>query len=102
MHYQVAPAQETKIVKCLSGRIHDVIIEVSTGRYLRTELSCDDNKMLYVPEGYAHGFQTLEDNTVVLYLSSQHYDPYLERGINHNVVDWPLPVTYISKKDAAL
>jgi dTDP-4-dehydrorhamnose 3,5-epimerase len=110
MHYQIAPKQETKIVRCTQGRLFDVAIDLrpesSTFKnWTGVELSADNRLALYIPKGCAHGFQTLVDGTEVLYLISAPYDPVLGRGVRWNDqafgVDWPLPVSCIGERDAA-
>jgi len=86
MHYQVAPYGEAKLVRCLRGAIFDVAIDLRLDsatykQWVGVELTADNQKMLYVPEGCAHGYQALADNTEAYYLSSQFYNPDAERGI---------------------
>lgn len=109
MHWQTAPSEETKFIRCTRGAIYDVIIDMrpdspSYRQWLGVELSDCNYKMLYVPESFAHGFQTLEDHTEVIYLVSEFYDPKTERGVRYNDpsfgIIWPLPVSQISEKDA--
>lgn len=109
MHYQVDGAEEAKIVKCNSGAIMDVIIDIrkdspNFGKYLSVKLTVENNKMLYVPEGFAHGFLTLEDNTYVSYQVSNFYSPDKEKGIRWNdkkfSIDWKIKEpAVISEKD---
>jgi len=110
MHYQVEGGEEDKIVTCLKGRILDVIIDLrrdseTFSRYLMFELFESDNKMLYVPRGFAHGFLTLEDNCQVLYFVSNFYNPTQERRIRWNDpffnIKWPIENPIISEKDAS-
>lgn len=110
MHYQVAPYEEVKVVGCVRGTLYDVIIDLrpDSATYKGTfglELSAANRKMLYVPAGFAHGFETLEDDTEVLYLISSFYTPTAERGIRYDDpafgIEWPLPVAVLSEKDAA-
>jgi len=109
MHYQAVPYQETKLVRCSRGAIIDVIIDVrpesaTFRKWIGVELTANNYKMLYVPEGFAHGFQTLEDDTEVLYQVSQFYTPDAERGARWNdpafQIKWPEPVATTSEKDA--
>lgn len=109
MHYQVNPAPETKFVRCVRGSIVDIIVDVrpQSETYLQhvaVELSASNGTALFVPEGCAHGFQTLEDNSDVLYLVSGYYTPDCERGLRHNDpalgLKWPIPVAHISEKDS--
>jgi len=89
IHYQAAPHEETKLFRCIRGAIYDVIIDLRPGsptylKWIGIELTADNRKMLYVPEGFAHGYQTLIDNTEVLYPVSQFYSPESERGVRWN------------------
>lgn len=108
MHYQVAPYEESKLVRCTSGAIFDVIIDLRQDsptykQWLGVELTSENYKMLYVPENFAHGFQTLKDNTEVIYQVSQFYSPESERGIRYNDpafgIKWSIDVQVISDKD---
>lgn len=86
MHYQVKPFEETKLIRCTRGAIYDVIIDLcqTSDTYLRwyaIELNENNGRMLYVPEGFAHGFQTLEDNTEVFYQMSEFYHPDCATGV---------------------
>lgn len=108
LHYQVAPFKEAKLVRCSRGRIFDVIIDLrgkskTYKEWLGVELSEKNYKMLYVPEGFAHGFQTLEDDTEVFYQMSQIYAPKCAKGIRWNddvfKIRWPLKPSIISEKD---
>ena len=110
MHYQVAPYEQIKLVRCTRGVIYDVIIDLRPDsptfrKWTGVELTAENYIMLYVPENVAHGFQTLEDNTEVTYQVSQFYSPESERGVRYNdpvfQVEWPLPVEVISEKDIA-
>ena len=109
MHYQVAPYQEAKLVRCLKGALFDVIIDLRPDsptyrEWIDIELAEDNYKALYVPEGFAHGYQTLKDNTEVFYQVSQFYCPDSERGIRWNDpafgIKWPqAQELVISEKD---
>jgi len=108
LHYQVPPFAETKVVTCLQGSMFDVVVDLrkNSTSFLKSysvELSANNNKMLYIPKGFAHGFQILEENTIVMYFHSNFYSPDSERGImfNDKLIDisWPLAPTRISKKD---
>ena len=110
MHYQVAPYEQIKLVRCTRGAIYDVIIDLRPDSptfrtWTGVELTAENYIMLYVPENVAHGFQTLEDNTEVTYQVSQFYTPASERGVRYDdpvfQVEWPLPVEVISEKDIA-
>lgn len=109
MHYQVAPVEETKLVRCVRGGIYDVIIDLrpespTYKQWMGVELTAENYKMLYVPENFAHGVQTLEDDTEVIYQVSQFYTPGAERGIRWNDpafrIEWPQDIEVISDKDA--
>lgn len=110
LHYQAPPAAECKLVRCIRGAIYDVIVDVrpASPSYLchfGVELSADNRLALYVPEGVAHGCQTLCDATELFYLVSAPYTPGCERGLRYDdpalKITWPLPVSAISAKDAA-
>jgi dTDP-4-dehydrorhamnose 3,5-epimerase len=108
MHYQLPPASETKIIRCIQGKVFDVMVDIRAGsptfkQWYGVELSKDNMRMVYIPEGFAHGFQTLTDNTELIYHHSAFYTQDLERGLRFNDValsiKWPLPVGSISPKD---
>jgi dTDP-4-dehydrorhamnose 3,5-epimerase len=108
MHFQRAPHEETKLVRCVSGALFDVVVDLRPDsptfrRWAGVELTADNGRAMYVPRGCAHGFQTLEDGTVALYHASAPYTPDAEGGIRFDDptfgVDWPLPVELISDKD---
>jgi len=108
MHFQVSPYEEAKMVSCIKGSIFDVILDlrhssVSYKNWISVELSSENHKMLYIPEGFAHGFQTLEDNTEVYYQMTEFYKPEYARGIRWDdeafKINWPLKQKIISAKD---
>ena len=108
MHYQAAPYEEAKLVRCISGAMYDVIIDLRRDsatccQWFAVELSGDNYKMLYVPVGFAHGFQTLKDNTVVFYQMSEFYHPEYAQGVKWDdpafKVEWPIKSHIISAKD---
>ena len=109
MHYQIAPHEEGKLVRCTRGSIYDVIIDLryqspTFKQWLAVELTSIVNyRMLYIPTSFAHGFQTLEDNTEVFYQMSEFYYPESARGIRWDDptfdIKWPLPKPLISEKD---
>jgi dTDP-4-dehydrorhamnose 3,5-epimerase len=110
MHFQIAPKQETKIVRCTQGKLFDVAIDLrlespTFRSWTGVELSAENRLALYIPKGCAHGFQTLVDGTEVLYLISAPYDPALGGGVRWNDrafgVNWPMPVSCISERDAS-
>jgi dTDP-4-dehydrorhamnose 3,5-epimerase len=108
LHYQRPPACEVKLVRCTAGALFDVIVDLRPAsptylRHLAVELTARNRKALYVPEMFAHGFQTLEENTEVLYQISQYYAPETAAGVRFDdprlAIQWPLPVTTLSEKD---
>lgn len=108
MHYQVPPSAEIKLIRCVRGCVFDVIIDIRENSpsflsYVSVELSEDNMKIIYVPEGFAHGFQTLENNTQLIYHHTQFYTPENERGIRYNDpaihINWPLDAVNITEKD---
>ena len=108
LHYQVQPYEEAKLVRCTRGRIFEIFIDLrpesSTFKQWESiELTDDNYKMLYVPEGFALGFQTLENNSELFYQMSQKYVPEASRGIRWDDprfdIKWPLKITTISEKD---
>jgi dTDP-4-dehydrorhamnose 3,5-epimerase len=110
MHYQVPPATEAKLIRCVRGALYDVIVDwrddsPTRGQWFGVELSEENGRALYVPEMFAHGFQTLTDDTTAYYLVSESYTPGTERGLRHDDpalgITWPLPVSLISDKDAS-
>lgn len=110
MHYQAEPYAEAKLIRCTYGAIYDVIIDLrkDSGTYKKwigVKVNAGNRQMLYVPEGFAHGFETLVDHTEIFYQVSAPFTPSAERGILWNdpafQIKWPLPVSVISKKDRA-
>ena len=110
MHYQVAPYEEAKLVKCIAGAVCDVIVDLRPDsptfkKHLAVTLSARNRKMLYVPEQFAHGFLTLEDDTEVFYQMSEFHSPESARGFRWNDpefgVQLPLEVAVISDRDAS-
>lgn len=108
MHYQEHPYQEAKLVRCTKGSVYEVMIDLRKSsktfkQWESVELNSDEHRMLYVPEGFALGFQTLEDNTELFYQMSQPYMPEFSRGIRWDddvfKISWPLKITVISKND---
>lgn len=111
MHWQAVPKPETKLVRCAAGRVLDVIVDVrpespTYGRWYAEELSAENMRALYIPAGFAHGFQCLEPACELYYLMSDFYVPELSRGLNCldiNVgVHWPLAVSNLSERDRNL
>jgi dTDP-4-dehydrorhamnose 3,5-epimerase len=110
MHYQVAPHEEAKLVRCTMGSIYDVIVDLRPEsatymQYIAVILSATNRRALYIPERFAHGFQTLEDNTEVFYQMSEFYAPECARGFRWDdpafSIQWPENVRVISQKDRA-
>jgi dTDP-4-dehydrorhamnose 3,5-epimerase len=108
MHWQAAPHQEAKLVRCTRGAIHDVIIDLRPGSptfaaHIAATLTAADRRMLYVPEGFAHGFVTLEDDTEVFYQMSEFYAPEYARGVRHDdlafAIRWPIEILVVSDRD---
>jgi dTDP-4-dehydrorhamnose 3,5-epimerase len=111
LHFQRDPSPEIKLVQCMTGRILDVIVDVrkgssTYGQWVSFELSEENHRMLYVPGGFAHGFQCLEDDCRVSYMMSEAYVPGLAAGVHWNDPDlgipWPLPNPLVSQRDAEL
>lgn len=108
MHFQPHPYQETKFVRCTKGAVYDVIIDLrpesqTFKNWFGVELSENNYKMIYVPENFAHGFITLQDNSEVYYLVTQFYNKEAERGVRWNDptfnIKWPIEMKSISEKD---
>lgn len=111
LHFQRAPASESKVVRCLRGAISDVIVDLRAGspqfgHWQSVVLNAENCDMIYVPPGFAHGFQTLLPDTELLYLHGAAYSPDHEGGLAHDDpdlgIEWALPVTNLSLRDAAL
>lgn len=111
LHFQHPPHAEGKWVRCLRGRVLDVAVDLRAGsptflKWHGEELSAENRKMLFIPEGCAHGFQTLEDGTELLYLHTEFYAPSAEAGVRFDDprlgIRWPLPVADMSEKDRSL
>lgn len=108
MHFQLPPHADKKLVRCLSGRVWDVVVDLRTDsstflRWHALELSAENRLMFVIPEGCAHGFQVLEPDSELLYLHTAHYTPRAEGGLRHDDprigVEWPLPITDLSHRD---
>jgi dTDP-4-dehydrorhamnose 3,5-epimerase len=108
MHYQVPPYEEAKLVRCTRGAIFDVIIDLrlqspSFKQWVALELTADNRRMLYIPEGFAHGFQTLTDETEIFYQMSQFYAPAHANGVRWDDpvfnITWPADERTISEQD---
>lgn len=110
MHYQNPPDAEIKLVRCIAGKVYDVIIDLRTGsptfrHWFGVELSAENKQMIYIPKGFAHGFQTLSDDCQLLYCHSHYYTPESEGAVRFDDpligIQWPLPATDLSARDAA-
>ncbi len=108
MHFQKFPKAEDKIIQCLRGVVYDVIIDLrrdalTYGQWMAVELSEQKNKMLFVPKGFAHGFQTLTDNCEMQYCMSEFYSPDHSAGVRWNDqffnIKWPIEESILSEKD---
>jgi dTDP-4-dehydrorhamnose 3,5-epimerase len=108
MHYQLAPRAETKVVRCISGALYDMVLDLrdgsaTFGRSFGVELSAENRRMMYVPKGFAHGFLTLTDDTETFYFVDEFYTPERERCIRYNdpkfALKWPGTPVVISDKD---
>ena len=108
LHYQTAPHEEEKLVSCTRGSMFDVAVDLRAGsptrlKWISVELSADNRRMLYIPKGFAHGYQTREDATEVHYQVSEYYHPESAAGVRWDDpaigIQWPLPVTTISERD---
>jgi dTDP-4-dehydrorhamnose 3,5-epimerase len=108
MHFQYPPATEAKLVRCLHGAVLDVIVDLrpESATYLQhvaVELDSDSQRALYVPGRFAHGYQTLHDESIILYQASTFYAPGAESGLRYDdprlAIAWPLPVAVVSSKD---
>jgi dTDP-4-dehydrorhamnose 3,5-epimerase len=111
LHWQAAPHAEIKQVRCTRGALFDVAVDVrptspTFGRWVAAELTAENGQMLYLPMGFAHGYQTLADDTEVYYLLSASYHPQAARGVRWDdatlKIAWPLPVTALSERDGRL
>jgi dTDP-4-dehydrorhamnose 3,5-epimerase len=111
MHLARDPAAETKIVRCIKGAVIDVIVDTrresaSYGKYVAVPIDAENRRGVYIPAGCAHGYQTLCDDTELLYDISEPYRPEFAAGIAHDdaslAIPWPLPISVISSRDAAL
>jgi dTDP-4-dehydrorhamnose 3,5-epimerase len=110
MHWQMPPFAETKLVRCIRGAVYDVIVDLRQDsptflQWMGVELSAENRRIILVPEGFAHGMQTLVDEAEVYYQVTEFYAPEAERGARYNDpafgIEWPLPVGTQSEKDAS-
>ena len=108
LHFQRPPNAEIKLVRCISGAVYDVIVDLRKNsatflQWFGVELSAANKQMIYIPEGFAHGFQTLQNDTELLYFHSEFYAPGAEEGLPYNDdtlnISWPMPVTELSQRD---
>src|ERR1700730_1642524 len=108
LHYQEAPHAEAKLVRCTRGAVFDVIVDLrpqspTKGQWVAAELTADSADMIYAPEGFAHGYQTLTGDAEIYYLTSAPYAASAARGVRYNDlafgIDWPLPVELTSEAD---
>jgi dTDP-4-dehydrorhamnose 3,5-epimerase len=108
MHYQHAPAAEAKLIRCVRGHVHDVAVDLRAGsptflRWHAIELRADEPREVFIPEGFAHGFQALSEDAQLLYFHTAPWTPACEGGFRHDdpriAIDWPLPVTDVSDRD---
>lgn len=107
LHFQIAPAAQGKLVRVIAGKIFDVVVDIrrgsALGRWASVTLSADEPMMLWVPDGYAHGFQTLVPDTAVTYKTTAEYSPEHERGVHWAdptlAIPWPIAEPLISDRD---
>jgi dTDP-4-dehydrorhamnose 3,5-epimerase len=108
MHFQSPPFAETKLIRCIQGSVLDVVVDLRIKsptflKYFEVELDSRDFKSVLIPEGFAHGFQTLEDNSALIYHHTEFYIPGADSGLRHDDpklgIKWPLPIAKISEKD---
>lgn len=111
LHFQHAPAAEAKLIRCLRGAIFDVAVDLRSesstfGHWHGIELSADSERQVFIPEGFAHGFQTLTDDVQMLYQHTAAYSKAHEGGVRYDdptlAISWPLPVNIVSARDAEL
>jgi dTDP-4-dehydrorhamnose 3,5-epimerase len=111
LHFQADPWAEGKVIRCTSGAIFDVAVDLrpgsaTLGQWFGIELTADNHRGLYIPKGCAHGFQSLVDETEILYLMTEYYAPGAGRGIRYDDpqigIRWPVPVTNVSDRDQQL
>lgn len=108
MHFQLPPHAEIKLIRCIHGRVFDVIVDIRKGsptflQHIGVELSARNQRMIYVPEGFAHGFMTLAPHTQLLYHHTAYYHPEAERGFRYDDprlgIEWPHAPGLLSAKD---
>ncbi len=110
-HYQKPPFKEIKVVRCISGKVIDIVVDIRRNsktflQSIQVELSEENKKMIYIPEGFAHGFITLKENSQLLYYHSSFYEPNFERGLRYNdpvlKIKFPREIKIISDRDKSL
>lgn len=110
MHFQEAPFTETKLIRCVEGRVWDVAVDLRKEsktylQYFGIELSKENMFSVLIPDGFAHGFLTLEDNSSLIYHHTEFFTPNKDRGILYNDpsigIKWPIPISFISQKDTS-
>lgn len=108
MHFQTAPHEEVKVVRCTRGSLYDVIVDLRPEsptycQWFGVELSAENYRMLYIPKRFAHGYQTLEDTVDLMYMVSTFFAPDQATGVMYNdpafKIQWPLPVSMMNEKD---
>jgi dTDP-4-dehydrorhamnose 3,5-epimerase len=108
MHYQLPPFSEIKLVRCIAGKVYDVIVDIRKNsptflQWFGVEISSENKKMIYIPEGFAHGFETLTDDCELIYHHTAAYTPELEGGLKYDDkilgIQWPIPVRAMSQRD---
>jgi len=108
LHYQHPPDAEVKLIRCIRGGVYDVVVDIRQGsptflEHIALELTAENGKMIYVPEGFAHGFQTLAPHTELIYHHTAYYAPTSEGGLRHDDprlgIEWPLRARGLSEKD---
>ncbi len=108
IHYQLPPFGEIKLIRCISGKVYDIIVDIRKGsptflKSFAVEISAENMKMMYVPEGFAHGFITLEDNSQVIYHHTTYYEPGHEAGLRYNdpalQLELPIGPSIMTEKD---
>lgn len=110
LHFQEKPHEEAKLVRCTRGAMFDVAVDLRRDsptclQWVAVDLTADNRRMFYIPEGFAHGYQTLSDDTEVFYQMSESYHPESARGLRWDDpvigIEWPRKVTVISERDRA-
>lgn len=111
IHFQRVPHKETKLIRCVRGAVWDVAVDLregseTFGHWASLELTAENGQMMYLPEGFGHGFQCLVEGSELVYLHSANYAPDHEGGVSHSdpslAIDWPLPVCGVSPRDSGL